>query len=162
MTTDTNGGHKDDTSKVSLWVPKNVLARWDAFCTQEGIKRTALLINAANEWIRTHSTDAKSAIDLAALKEERDQLVGKMDKVLEGIATESKKAASSVDDIEMKDRVVKFLQREKDLGRSPIHHSEMATIMGMDVNDLVTILGVLKDDKLVSRNKKGEWFLNDN
>ncbi len=159
MAADKNGGHRADTSKVSFWVADTVLGRWDAFCENEGIKRTDLIIQAANEWVRTHVANAKGTIELATLKEYQQQLVEKMDQVVKGIATEAKKDENKISaDLETKLRgkIAKYL------ARGPARHDDMADVMGADVNTLITVLTSMKEDNLVSRNKKGEWFLNDN
>ncbi|MEX2680502.1 MAG: hypothetical protein Q6373_002805 [Candidatus Sigynarchaeota archaeon] len=142
-------GHRDDTRKMSFWVKKDLAEKWDAFCKDHGIRKTTLFIVAVNDYIRQHALDTFESRKAAELEARQAQLVEKLDGIVGKIA-EVARDKPHVNDAGIRDRILKVLER------GGIDDDALAVILGMDRGDVLDILSVMKQEKLV-KQIKGVW-----
>lgn len=149
-------GHRDDTTLVSFWVKKDILAKWDNFCENKGLRRTDLIKNAVTDFMLKRDTEDNAAIALAAAQKQQEQITRKIDQIYDQLA-DLKRPDTRTSDPSLQGRILAFLEEKA------FTDAKLSQLMKVDRSLLQDVLAVMKQDRLVklryTKDHEGEWYV---
>lgn len=152
--------HNENNSQINMWIPRQVLIRWDEYCTQKRLKRTALIRTAVEDYlnkeimvIKQNPEDNKKITELTT---KIDKFQSSMDSLL---AKVGKEAQTKPLDSKLAAKVHKLLSESKRGLRS----DELADLLIAPENSIIDLLSVVKGIYKLNQ-KDGRWnvILDDN